>query len=185
MSKTETLRRLRRGDLQKVMRSRYGYTLPDDDAGREDLYEMLLPISLGPVSRPKMQNAVEVWAPWMAASEAGQLLDRINLTPPYLRKPTGRELGERLRLTNQEREALGLRTIQPFDMTDEQLTERRKAKDRARKQRKRLEAGSKTREVYLTNSLSQQKPWESEGISRRTWERRRQNRSGAGLSCEA
>ena len=47
MSRAEIIRRLRLGDLQKFLRFRYGHTLPDDDAGREDLHELLLPISLG------------------------------------------------------------------------------------------------------------------------------------------
>ena len=47
------IRRLRLGDVQKVLRQRYGHTLPDDDAGREDLRELLMPISLGAGSRPQ------------------------------------------------------------------------------------------------------------------------------------
>jgi hypothetical protein len=83
------IRRQRLGDLKKVVRWRYGHPVPDDDAGREDLRELLLPISLGPEAGRKMENAIEVWAPWMNAVEAGQLMDEINRTPSYLRKPTG------------------------------------------------------------------------------------------------
>ena len=110
------------------MRSRYGHTLPDDDAGREDLFELLLSISLGPEGERKMANAIEVSAPWMGADETGQLIDQINRIPAYQRKRTARELGERLRVTNRERELLKLKTIKPFDMTDKQLKEQRKAK---------------------------------------------------------
>lgn len=52
------MRRLRLGDVQKVLQHRYGHTLPDDDAGREDLRELLLPISLGPEAGRKMENAI-------------------------------------------------------------------------------------------------------------------------------
>jgi hypothetical protein len=174
LTKSEIIRRLRLGDLQKLLRSRYGHTLPDDDAGREDLLELLLPISLGPEDRRKMANAIEVWAPWMGGNEAGQLIDRINRMPLYERKVGARRLGERMRISNQERERLKLKTIKPFDMTDKQLAEQRKANDRARKKRRRLAEGSKSRE----RSLARQKPWEAEGIHRATWFRRRK-RGGA------
>ena len=46
--------------------------------------------------------------------------------------------------------------------------------DAARDERRRRKVGSKPRVAYLANSLSRSKPWEADGISRRTWERRRQ-----------
>ena len=173
-SKTEIIRRLRLGDLQKLLRSRYGPTLPNDDAGREDLRELLLPVSLG--LEAKMPKAIEVWAPWMSADEGTQLIDQINRIPLYERKVRARRLGERLHVTNREREALKLRTIAPCDMTDMQLKELRRAKDRARKQQARRHAGSKRREVYLARSMMKSKPWTSEGISRATWFRKRRGK---------
>jgi hypothetical protein len=170
----EMIRRQRVGDLKKILRWRYGHALPDDDAGREDLRELLLPISMGREAGRKMKNAIEIWAPWMDATEAGQLIDDVDRTPTYLRKPNARELGLRQNVTNQTREALGLRTIAPSDMTPAQLVEWRKTKKRARDERRRRKAGKKPRPAYLANSLSRTKPWEMEGICRRTWERRRQ-----------
>jgi hypothetical protein len=125
------MRRLRLGDVQKVLRWRYGHELPDDDAGREDLHELLLPVSLAGDWR-KLKNTIEVWAPWMDAGEALEFINRVNRTPDYLRKPSASVLGEKLNLRNHEREALGIRTIKPVDLTDEQLLEQRKAKKRAR-----------------------------------------------------
>jgi hypothetical protein len=46
--KLEILRRLRLGYLYRLIRDPNGATLPDDDAGREYLVELLLVISLGP-----------------------------------------------------------------------------------------------------------------------------------------
>jgi hypothetical protein len=48
MTKVETIRRLLIGDLRRIYRYRYGAILPDDDAGRDDLELLLLPISLSP-----------------------------------------------------------------------------------------------------------------------------------------
>ena len=133
MSRAEIIRRLRLGDLQKFLRFRYGHTLPDDDAGREDLHELLLPISLGTNGHwSKMKNAIEVWAPWMDSGEAMQVIDRVNRAPRHLRQPTARQVGDRLSVTNQERECLKLKTIKPVDMTDKQLADFRKVKHRAK-----------------------------------------------------
>lgn len=181
-SKSEIIRSLRLGDLQKILRSRYGHTLPDDDAGREDLFELLLPISLGPEGGRRMKNAIEVWAPWMNALDAGQLIGQINRTPIHSRKPKSRELGERLRVSYQERESLKLKTIKAFDMTDAQMREQRRAKDRARKRRLRQR---RPRTNYLVdNSLSRKKPWKTEGISRATWFRRKKLNGETGVSAK-
>jgi len=171
VNKDERIRRLRLRDMRNYLRGRYGHTLPDDDAGREDLRELLNPISVGPNAAIKMPKAIEIWAPWMNPKEAGELMDDINLMPIWLRKPKGRELGKRLRVTNQMRQQWRLWTVAPYDMTDEQLAEWRKARDRERKRRKRQQ----TRAQYLagfTNSERQTKPWLALGIKRRAYYKR-------------
>jgi hypothetical protein len=48
-----------------------GCRLPDDDAGREDLGELLLLHSLHPTHpREHMQNEIELSASWMSEEEA-------------------------------------------------------------------------------------------------------------------
>src|SRR6516225_9941684 len=117
--------------MRNYLRCRYGHTLPDDDAGREDLRELLLPISVGPNPAIKMPKAIELWAPWMSPAEAGELIDAINLMPIWLRKPSARELGKRLRVTNQMRQLWRLWTIAPYDMTDEELVKQRSGTEAA------------------------------------------------------
>lgn len=173
MSRPEMIRRLRLGNLRKLLRDRCGYRLPDDDAGREYLYELLLQISFSPHADIKMSNAIEIWAPWMKPKEAQELIDRINRTPIRQRKPNANELGIRLRVTNGERERLKLWTIAPYNMNKRDMLAQRRAKDRERKRRLRQLRGSQSRAAWLANSLTQKRPWEKEGISRRTWERRR------------
>jgi hypothetical protein len=172
--RSEMIRRLRLSNLRKLFRNRYGPTLPDDDAGREYLHELLLPISLGPHADIKMPNAIEVWAPWMHEHEASQIIEQINRTPTRQRKPTARQLGKRLPLTNAERERLKLWTIAPHDMSPEQLVQQRKAKDRARMRMRRLLQGREPRAKYEATSKSRKKPWKIEGISRATWYRKRE-----------
>ena len=183
----EVLRRLRLGDLRRLLRHRYGPTLPDDDAGRDDLIELLLPVSLRPKSPALvMRNMIETWAPWMTGEEAFHLIQRIERTPSGLRNRTAKDLGCRLNLTSSERERLKLWTIAAVDMTDDERAEwRRKKKrqrDRLRLERKRRQAGVRGRAVYLARSLSKQKAWLVQGICRRTWERLRRKAVSQPLS---
>ena len=125
-SHAEMLRRLRLGNLRKLSRHRCGPILPDDDAGREYLRELLLVISVGPNADVRMPKAIEVWAPWMGQQEAIDLIDDIKRTPIWQRKPNGKVLGDRLRVTNAHREWLKLWTIAACDMSEEQAQEWRK-----------------------------------------------------------
>jgi hypothetical protein len=180
MTREETRRRGRLGDLRKLFRHRYGIVMPDADDAREDLRELLLVASTAYNPERAMLAEIAQWAPWLMngkelTQEAVQLIDDVNRTPPYLRKPKARLLGNTLRLTDYERTTLGIRTIRPFDVTDEQLVERRKANDNARKWQKSREAGKKPRDAWLANRWSRLRPWEKQKppISRATWYRRR------------
>jgi hypothetical protein len=162
---SEMIRRLRLAHLRKLLRDRNGPILPDDDAGREYLLELLLPISIGPHADIKMPNAIEVWAPWMQKDEATQLIDHINRMPIWERKPTAKTLGQRLNLTNPDRERLKLWTIAPSDMGEQGMAWWRKHKDKQRKRRLRQLRGAKSQ----ATSISKSKPWLELGIKRSTW----------------
>ena len=170
--KWETVRRLRYGDLLKLFRHRWGAVLPDDDAGRSDLWELLTNVSLAPAAADKkLAGIIEVWAPWMPADEAAWMMEHVKLLTIYERTPTARQLGERLRVTNAERELLKLWQFKPIDMTDEQLTELRKKRRTKQERARNRNRGARSRERYLAE-VKAPKPWEVEGISRRTWYRR-------------
>ena len=183
-SKNETLRRRRLGDLRKLIRDRCrGSVLPDDDAGREYLKELLLPISISPYEArnksggvvgiwgptDRMRHEIEEWAPWLTeGDEAQELLDEIDLMPPWRRKPMARTLGKRLQVTYAERTRLDLRTIGPCDMTKAAMAVIRKQKKRLRERLRRLKQGAKPQAA----SISRTKPWIAAGFkTRRTWER--------------
>jgi hypothetical protein len=177
VNKDETIRRLRLRDMRNYLRCRYGHTLPDDDAGREDLRELLYPISVGPNAAIKMPKAIEIWATWMNTKEAAELIDDINRMSIWLRKPSARELGKRLRVTNQMRQQWRLWTVAPYDMTDEGLAEQRRANDRERKrrsrERQRQQRGQQTRAQWLAaHSVSRDKPWLVLGIGRASYYRK-------------
>jgi hypothetical protein len=164
----ETLRRVRLGDLKRLSRARYGHELPDDDAGRETLEDMLC------LSADKhLANVIEIWAPWLAPDEAEALTAYVKSLPPDIRNESPKALGQRHRVTNAERERLKVWQFAPCDVTKEQLAEHRKAKERERSRARRRARGSAPRHVYVATSLSRTRPWLAEGISRRTWERHR------------
>ena len=97
----------------------------------------------------------------------------------YERTPTAKELGERLGLTNTEREALKLWPFLPIDKTEDELAEQAKVRERERRARKRREKGIRTREAYLSELASRAKPWIVQGISRSAYYRKRK-RDGVG-----
>jgi hypothetical protein len=99
LSKREIIRRLRLGNLRRLLRARCGHILPGDDAGREYLWELLLTVSLGPGERRKMDNVISIAAPWMSPDEANGITDQIKCLPNYRRTSKPREIGERLRVT--------------------------------------------------------------------------------------
>jgi hypothetical protein len=170
-SRDEIMRRLRLGDIRKLLHYRYGPTLPDDDAGREDLIELLKPVSLGIEADKRMRNQIDLWAPW--ATDAEAIIDHVARLPIWYRKSKAEAIGQRFRLTNAERERYRLWTMAPVDMTAEDLAEQRKAKHRARQKRYRTGKRKQTRPNYLAKSLTKNQPWLALGISRRTWYRRR------------
>jgi hypothetical protein len=170
VSKSEMIRRRRLANLRKLLRDRNGPILPDDDAGREYLVELLLPISVGPHPDLKMPHTIEVWAPWMRQNEAVELIDRINQMPIWERKPNAKVLGERLNLSNPDRERLKLWTIAPCDMGDEGMAWWRKHKKRERARRLRRSRGQLTRADYLaSHRTAKEQPWTALGVSRRTY----------------
>jgi hypothetical protein len=172
--KWETVRRLRYGDLLKLIRYRYGANgVPDDDAGRPDLMELLYLASMAPAgAEKKVRNNIELYAPWMQTDEVEALVQHLSLTPHYQKVRTAEELGRLLHLTNAERERLKLWRIRPVDMTAEQLGQQAKERECIRRAAQRRKKGIRTKEAYFAELADRPKPWVTEGISRRTWERR-------------
>ena len=91
-------------------------------------------------------------------------------------------LGARLQLTDHERTYLKITTIAPFDISNaerkQRSRQRRRERDKLRATKRRREHGALPREKFLANSLTATRPWEAEGTSRKTWERRRKQKAG-------
>jgi hypothetical protein len=180
VAKWELIRRLRYGALLRLFRHRWGHVLPDDDAGRDDLWLLVSNVSLAAAEpQKKMRHVIEMWAPWMCPTEREAYVRHVWSLDIYERTQTALELGKRLGLTNVEREALKLWPFLPIDKSEKEIAEQSKVRERERRARKRRERGVPTREAYLAELASRPKPWIAEGISRRTWERRRKGTQGA------
>src|SRR5262249_22708122 len=78
-----------------------------------------------------------------------------------------------LGVTYAQRQALGLTTIGSIDIGRRSRTVLRKRRACLREERRRRATGAIPRAEYEAKSLSATKPWKELGISRRTWERRR------------
>ncbi len=140
--------------------------MPDDD-GRDSLRIVADHIAhLGGEVEAHIIAWAAHWCPWMPQQEAEALAARIAAHPLKYKAST---LGWRLRLTEIERTELKITTIRSIDcITDDQIRERRRRlareRDARRRQRKRA-AGPKP--------MSRTRPWETAGISRATWYRRK------------
>jgi hypothetical protein len=130
---------LRLNDLARLFRARYGITLPNDDAGRDDLFVALSHLSMLSRSRERMARYLEIWAPWLTVAEARQTIDHA-LTEPQRWKAD--QLAWRMRLTAADRATLGITTIGAVDLNKAGRTRlrKRKARDRERARRLRLKA---------------------------------------------
>lgn len=170
---------LRMNDLAKLFHARYGHILPDDDAGRDDLSVAVHHLACLARPHKPIDRWLEIWAPWLTVAERKTIVADALVSPQRWKAD---QLAWRLRLTAEDRRMLGITTIGAIDENKSARTKRRKRLDRERKARLRRALGSKPRKVYEGQSLEQAMPWIGEGISRRTWYRRR---SKAGTTATA
>jgi hypothetical protein len=106
----------------------------------------------------------------MAESEREQLISRVLANPLRWRADS---LARRLNLTEAERRRLRITTIGAVDLDKAARLKRRRELSRQIKAAARQAKGAASRAYYEAQSLSRTKPWHAQGISRRTWYRRR------------
>jgi hypothetical protein len=162
---------LRLAELNRLLTSRYGDHLPDDDAGRDDLAVIvhhMVSIGTGnPVDR--IRSWVRMRAPWCPIV----LLDELThdaMTRP--RRWKADKLAWRMHLTAADRKTLRITTIGAIDKGKGTRVAERRQRKRELEEHRRRAAGAKPRAEYEAASTSTTKPWIAAGISRRTWYRR-------------
>jgi hypothetical protein len=102
----------------------------------------------------------------LSPADTAELIDEANATAP---RRTPDELARFLGVTYASRQQAKAWTLGAVDVSRAERTKRARARSRAKQQLKRRAAGAKPQ----SQSVSRAKPWEQEGISRRTWYRRR------------
>jgi hypothetical protein len=109
-------------------------------------------------------------------AEALEMLEKAEGMRP---RRTADRLAKFLGVTDRQRTALAMTTIGSADVDHKQRKRRRRERNRIDHERSRRARGARPRADYEANSLARTKPWEAEGISRRTWERRRRRDASA------
>ena len=152
----------RLGQLHRLARVDYGDTLPDDDAGREHLREMVR-VSAFP------EQEIRDWAPWMSEAEVEELLSWRRGAKRWLPQ---NELGVDMNVNYAKRQHLKLWSMFPCDKTEEEMVELRQER---RNEQQRLSRGRNRmrREDWLEQQRRKPKAWVVAGMTERTYYRRK------------
>ncbi|AVA22488.1 hypothetical protein [Rhizobium sp. NXC24] len=162
---------MRLREIERVIRHRHNRGIPDP-AGTDD-YDSCVAYIYAVATTPRSQSVVDwckTWAPWISDDELLDLVCTVGRRKYMLGAEATAKL---LHVTMKERNALGLKTIGACDLSSEDrkavAKELKRERDRSRQERKRREQGMLNRSSQEATTLAATKPWEAEGISRRTW----------------
>jgi hypothetical protein len=179
---------LRLREIEQIIALRHVFVPQTDDA---DMY--LVPVAQ--LLRRNLENTIgmptshdvldrlnvwaERWAPMTPVERLNEIV-RIAMLRPTPDKAD--VLGSRLRLSDDERTSLRITTIGAYDVNKAARKRRsqlrKRERDRIKSAEKRIQSGAQPRQTYLDQCLSARAPWKADGISRRTWERRRKRQKG-------
>jgi hypothetical protein len=171
-----------------LFRHLYGgktYTLPDDDAGRDNAYLMLCQLAGCPHAPRWLRDRwLKMRCPWMDEDDRRRIFARKVL------KFSGDTLARRLGVTDALRDKLKIWSLGTCNLSKAERVllakAKKKVKDKERAEKQRREAGAKPRAEYEAQSANRTKPWLKEGISKATWYRRKkQNETSASLVLRA
>jgi hypothetical protein len=134
---------LRIAELRRLFKARYGDTLPDDDAGRDEVFVMANHLARRPGDqRQRIASWCEMQAPWMRGDELEDMITKVLANPLRWRADA---LAARLNLNLAERTRLRITTIGAVDRTAaqrrEDRRERRRLAEQARRRAAREERG--------------------------------------------
>lgn len=159
---------LRTAELERFFRDLFGGLFPNTWEGVDALVVMAEQHLQR--NRPEIVSSwLRARAPWVSDRMAAAVVSRAQQRTS---RQTASQLGWRIKLTAEVRKRLKITTIRAVGQTDTSMAEDRRQAARDRKEKERRAAGATPRAQYEAESLSQTRPWERFGISRRTWERR-------------
>ncbi len=149
---------LRCKDLNKLFQYRYGITLPDDDAGRDEAEVMLAHLAALTNAEDRMDHFLDLRCPWMPGSERATIKALAEHSRSWW---TADQLAARLNLNMEVRTKLGITTIGAVDFDrdarkalrlEKQRIRQRKNRSRTRKQSK-SSAGISERSLVIQRAL--------------------------------
>jgi hypothetical protein len=179
-----TTRRLR--EIERIIALRHFFVPQTDD---DDMY--LVPVTqllrrnlektIGMPTSHDVLDRLKVWAErWAPMTPDGRLEEIVGIAMARPRLDKADPLGSKLRLSDAERTYLRITTIGAYDFNKAARKRRnllrKRERDRITSAERRIQRGAQPRTTYLAQCLSATAPWKTEGISRRTWERRRRKR---------
>ena len=169
-------------ELRLFLSYRHGDTLPDNDAGRDDL-ELLLNyvVQLNPgYGVPAMIAEARAWAPWLSCEDARTLAKRIaGRRPIKLKADT---IARRIGCTYVERSALNLRSIGSCDLTRTQRDRAARKRRTDAESKRRREKGVRPRDEYESKARAMRAEAAALGISYEALRKRRQRPPKAPVS---
>jgi hypothetical protein len=142
---------------------------PEDTDDRETCLDYIKAAALS-LSDQDMTSWCAKWAPWARDHEIAVV---VALASTRRRMMTADGAAGLIRLTWADRVRLDIRTIGACDVPKGERVklakERKRERDRNRQEAKRREDGRKDRKSHAASTIAALKPWEAEGVSRRTW----------------
>jgi hypothetical protein len=154
-----SLGQLREIEILKSVNHVFGETLPDDDYGREVLFEVLNQLALSGVTPDELREHGLDLLPEVGDDDT--LYDMVVKIGPG-RKRKADDIARRLGVDYQLRTLLDLRTIGACDVTRAERKAIAAQKEAADKRWQREKTGAKPR----AESAARKRPWEAKGIGR-------------------
>jgi hypothetical protein len=172
--------RMRLRQIERIISDRHGRVPETDDA---DLYlkpvaNCFYVIAAGRDRSVSVDGIMKLfwfwcrrWAPHVSSDQATAMVRHARASSPKLIADD--IVGKTLRLSYADRRRLKITAIGSFDADKPARTKLARARKKERDRRRAAERRKANGATPHAASLSQTEPWKKDGVSRRTWERRR------------
>lgn len=162
--------RFRIAELERIIHDQWRGAVPDTSDGLEFINVVVNHlVGFSKSWRKRLDNWCGKFAPWLDEEILEKMINLATRSPTFYMADT---IARKIKLDIETRDRLGIKTIGAYDFDKKARDERRLRFNAARKRQKRAERGATPR----AECFSQKKPWLAEGISERTWYRRKKEK---------
>ena len=166
----------RLSELQQIVLGRWGGKVPK---GYRNLVAHLAAVHLIQLPGDALDNVIRWCAKWTDGHLEAEIRRTVKTALKKRYRYTGRRIGEKLNVTAEEACRFQLTTIYAQNETAQEHVTRRRTEKAAAERRRRSEAGAKPH----AESAQRKQPWNSLGISRATYYRRKSFKPRETDSC--